>query len=151
MIKRAANHRLSIFVFHYLRKPNIFIQNNHSNPRLILTALFTSSIFCFSILPSFLINLVLSIVNICSQRRRESLSEPSFGVIRTCVGIALFCLLVMGHTIAVGLWALPTSFWITTAGLIPPCTEPLLNPKSTKTISPLFAWVFSLFSSFLNF
>ena len=74
----------------------------------------------------------LSNVLICSRSTTEFFtSRYFFALISMCVGsFALFILDVIAAQITVGLCLFPTSFWITSTGRKPPCSEPITGIKS---------------------
>ena len=50
---------------------------------------------------------------------------------------------VIAAIITVGLKRFPISFWITSTGLVPPCSDPTTGDKSAKKTSPRLTFKFS--------
>ena len=85
-----------------------------------------------SIWQIFSLSLCLSMVRSCSKRITESFTmSQSLAESSTWVGsFALFILDVIAAQITVGLCLFPTSFWITSTGRTPPCSEPTTGLRS---------------------
>ena len=76
-------------------------------------------------MPSLFFILVLSITRTCSHRTMLSrMISASVVVSSTCVADIDLDFDVNGHIIVVGECMLPVSFWTTTAGRTPLCSEP---------------------------
>lgn len=74
----------------------------------------------------------------CSVNNNDVCFKPIFLVSSICVGsLALYLvLLVIGQTIARGLYLLPLLFCAINTGLTKPCIDPYHFPKSPSLISP---------------